>query len=115
MSGRRINSRQKGKRRELEASKRLTELGVESRRTQQFSGSEGTSDVVSADPYDWIHWEVKSGRRIRLYDAIDQAQTDAKDEKMPVVLHRADRKGWLVTIALEDFVYLLQEGMKAHG
>lgn len=77
-----VNSRQKGKRGELEAVKFLKSLGFDARRTQQYSGAEGTSDVTCLDLPDW-HIEVKYGVQgldlgtARWWQALDQAQTDS--------------------------------------
>lgn len=33
-----------------------------------------------------------------------QARRDAREGETPVVMHRKDRCGWLVTLELEDFI-----------
>ena len=42
-------------------------------------------------------------------NAIEQAISDSKNNEMPAVFHRKNRKKWLVTISLEDFMKLYKE------
>jgi len=100
------NSRAKGIRGELEASKLLQEYGFEARRGQQYSGGGDSPDVVHSIPN--VHLEVKFVERFLLYDALQQAVDDAKDGKVPVVLHRRKRKPWVVIMQAEDFFNLMQ-------
>lgn len=103
-SGRR--SKQKGKRGELEAAKALAEcLGLEARRTQQYSGTEGTSDVVT--PACPIHWEVKRTERLKLREAVEQAVGDSTGDP-PVVLYRSNRCPWVAIIPLEALADVAQ-------
>ena len=95
-----MNSRQKGKRGELELAKKLKDYGFETRRSQQFSGIAGDGDVVGLPD---IHIEVKRVERLNIYEAIEQAVRDAKNA-MPTVFHRKNGKGWLVTMQIEDWV-----------
>lgn len=100
-----MNSRDKGKRGELEWAHYLQGRGVETRRGQQFNGLEG-EDVVSALP---VHFEVKRVERLNVSEAMVQAARDAKD-KIPVVAHRKNREEWLVTMRAEDWLKLLRGG-----
>lgn len=97
----RINSRTKGKRGELELAKVLQGLfGVAMRRGQQHSGLEG-QDVVGLDG---IHIECKRVENLQLYTAVAQSVADAAtgDGGVPAVFHRRNGTPWLVTIRLED-------------
>jgi len=92
------NSRRKGKDGELEASAALrTWLGCEARRGQQYSGGTDSPDVLTS--IEGVHFEVKRCEKLQLYKAVDQAITDA-DGKVPVVLHRANRRTWLAIVPL---------------
>ena len=55
-----------------------------------------------------VHVEVKRVERLNLWKAMQQAAADADRFKdgMPIVFHRQNRKPWLVTMRLEDFIEL---------
>ncbi|MDO4552716.1 MAG: hypothetical protein Q4C22_04180 [Bacillota bacterium] len=101
-----MNSRDKGKRGELELSKKLKEYGYDTRRGQQFSGANGDADVVGISG---LHIECKRTETLRLYDAMAQAISDAKDGAIPVVMHRKNHCEWLVIIRLDDFIAMYRE------
>ena len=97
------NSKQKGKRGELECANMLRKLGFpEVRRTVQYNGKEGGSlaDLIGVDG---VHIEVKRNEHLNIYEAIEQAQRDSKDNETPIVFHRKNNKPWLVTMAIEDW------------
>ena len=96
-----MNSRTKGKRGELELSKKLKEFGYECRRGQQFCGLNGDADVVGLPG---IHIECKRVEKLNITDAIDQARRDAKPSEIPAVFHRKNYCDWLVTMRLEDWM-----------
>lgn len=96
-----VNSREKGKRGELELARVLRALGYDCRRGQQYSGKNGDADVVGLPG---IHIECKRVERLNLAEAMRQARRDAREGETPVVMHRKDRCGWLVTLELEDFI-----------
>jgi len=105
----RKNSRQKGAVGERELAAELNRLfGTTARRGQQYSGLEG-EDVVGLGN---IHIESKRVEKLNIYDAVEQAVTDAKSIKIPAVFHRRNHKPWLVTVRLDDieaFAAALQE------
>lgn len=101
------NGRQKGKKGELELSHKLQELGFQTRRGQQYCGSNGDADVVGVPG---IHIECKRVERLDLYAAMEQSIHDATGQEMPTVFHRKNRKPWLVTMSLEDFIKLYKQG-----
>ena len=101
-----MNSRNKGKRGELELAKILRECGYNCRRGQQYCGSSGDADVVGLPG---IHMEVKRVERLDLPAAVAQAKRDARPEELPAVFHRKNRGEWLVTIRLEDFMEIYRE------
>lgn len=105
-----MNSKQKGKRGELEACKIINQvLGVEARRGVQYQGSPDSPDVITALG---IHFEVKRTNKLRLWQALQQSIQDA-GESVPVVLHRADRQDWIISLRFEDvlrLVHVLEDG-----
>lgn len=96
-----VNSRNKGKVGELELSHKLQEFGYSTRRGQQFSGANGDADVVGL-PH--IHIECKRVENLNLEKAYSQAASDAREDEIPTVFHRKNRKPWMVTLSLEDFI-----------
>jgi len=122
-------SREKGASGERELARELSRLfGVEARRGCQYHGGPGryerrrvgatapgreetgtkTTDVlmnpgepdVVADIPD-VHIECKRTERLRLYEALEQAIADA-GEKVPVVVHRQNRRPWVAIVRLDD-------------
>lgn len=95
-----VNSKQKGKRGELELKNKLNELGFTTRRSQQFCGSQDSADVVGIDG---VHIECKLVERLNINDAMAQAETDC-GANVPVVCHRRTRAPWMVTVKLNDLI-----------
>lgn len=115
-----INSREKGRRGEVEIAHILQEYGYETRRGQQFSGANGDADVEGLPG---IHMEVKRVEHLNIDKALQQAIRDnyadelkQGKELIPAVFHRSndDRKKdstkgtWKVTLRLTDFMKLYQ-------
>ena len=96
------NSRAKGAAGERELANKLKEYGYTARRTQQFCGKAGDSDVVCTELDDY-HIEVKRVERLNIDNAMDQSLRDCHD-KTPIVVHRRNKKPWLVTMYLEDWL-----------
>lgn len=94
-----INSRQKGAAGERELANILRRYGFECRRGQQYSGI-GGEDVVGLPG---IHIEVKRVERLNLEMAMEQSIRDTGD-KIPIVAHRKNRKPWIVTMRLDDWL-----------
>ena len=101
-----MNSRNKGKRGELEAAHALKEYGYEARRSQQYAGINSDADVVGLPG---VHIEVKRGEKLNIDNAMAQSIRDAKSDEKPIVLHRKNRASWLVTMQLVDWMELYQE------
>jgi len=98
MSG--MTSKRKGKIGEIAAAKELERLfGCEARRGQQFAGGTDSPDVTHS--IHGVHVEVKRTEKLRLYHAVEQA-TDEGGGKIPLVLHKANRKPWLAIVPLDD-------------
>lgn len=98
-----MNSNRKGKEGERELSKVLGSYGFEARRGQQYCGANGDPDVVGLDG---IHIECKRVEKLNIDTAMEQAKSDCKDNELPAVFHRKNRKEWLVTMRLEDWMKL---------
>lgn len=110
------NSRAKGAAGERELAAILREAGFkDAKRGQQFSGLQGDADVVDALP--GVHIECKRVERLNIDDAIEQSERDAKEGEIPAVFHRKNRKKWLVTMRLDDWMKLYKafEGYMAAG
>jgi Holliday junction resolvase len=102
-----INSCRKGKRGEREWAAELAAHGYAARRGQQFSGSPDSPDVV-CDALPRIHFEVKRVQSLNIEKAIDRAVIDAGANKTPVVAHRKNGRGWLVTMEASDWFKMLR-------
>ncbi len=72
---------------------------MEARRGCQYHGGPASPDVVAEIPD--VHIECKRSERLRLYEALEQAIGDA-GEQVPVVMHRQNRKPWVVIARLDD-------------
>lgn len=92
---------------ERELANKLKEYGYKCRRTQQFCGNTGQADDVVG--LDYIHIESKRVERLNIDKAIEQAVRDTKDNKFPTVFHRKNRKDWLVTMRLDDWMQMYNE------
>ena len=101
-----INSRNKGARGERELASKFREYGYDARRGQQYCGANGDADVVGLPG---IHCEVKRVEKLNLYDAMAQAERDAKVDEMPGVFHRRNNCDWLVTMRMDDWFELFRE------
>ncbi|GHT29091.1 hypothetical protein FACS18942_10010 [Planctomycetales bacterium] len=55
----------------------------------QFQGSPDSPDVITDLPD--IHIECKRTERFQLYKALEQAITDAGNDKIPIVCHSAKK------------------------
>lgn len=107
-----MNSKQKGTRGERELAKVLRAHGFETRRGQQYCGANGDADVIGLPN---IHIECKRVERLNLYDAMAQSKSDAKQDEIPVVMHRKDKCDWLVTMSLDDFIEIYKESDYCEG
>ena len=97
------NSRRKGKDGELEWANVLKGHGYDAHRGQQYKGGGDSPDVTGLPG---IHQEVKRTNHFRLYDALEQSRNDAHDTEIPIVVHRPDRRPWVVVMDAEDFLDL---------
>jgi len=94
-----INSRNKGKRGELEWAHYCQEhYGLDqARRSQQYCAVAGDADVQT---FPGTHCECKRVERLNVQEAMDQAMRDCRGT-IPYVAHRKNRGGWMVTVPAE--------------
>ena len=104
-----LNSRQKGARFERSLANILKEYGYDCRRGQQYCGANGDADVIGLEG---IHIEAKAVERLNIYEAMEQAKRDARENELPAVFHKKNRKEILVTMTLKDWLQLYQKGDK---
>lgn len=108
-----MDSRAKGIRGELEACSALARIGLDCRRTVQYNGRSGTSDVVCEDAPK-LHIEVKLTERLNPYGFMDQAIRDMRKlPHVPMVVCRSSYKPWLVVLQLEDIPRFVEEYTRA--
>ncbi len=95
-----MNACQKGKRGEREAAKAIRQVfGVGARRGQQFSGGKDSPDVIHG--LTGLHLEVKRTEKLQLWAALEQAKADA-GANVPAVMHRTNRREWILILPLAD-------------
>jgi len=101
-----MNSRAKGAAGERELSEFLRAHGYpDSRRGQQRSGLD--QDDVIGGPAGW-HIECKRVEKLNVWDAFEQAKTDA-GERQPMVAMRRNRSEWLAVVKLETLLGLVRQ------
>ena len=99
-------SKRKGAAGELEAAAKLNEvLGTRFHRGRQYHGGPESPDLAGDVP--GLHVEVKRTERLRIWEAVSQARSDASVDQVPVVMHRANRKPWLVIVEADLLIRLL--------
>lgn len=107
-----VNSRQKGKRGELEWRDVLRAAGyADARRGQQYSGTETSEDVVGGPQ--GFHCEVKLRERHDMWEAIQQASEDCAPGAVPYVAAKRARQPWLVVMRAEDWLRLVAQAAAA--
>lgn len=108
----RINSRTKGKRGELEWVKVCLIEGFPAFRGAQHAGKNLTTGDAAPDvivPDLNIHYEVKRVERLNLEDALSQSQRDRNPGELAAVAHRKNNGPWMVTMSAEDHFNLVRE------
>lgn len=106
-SRKRLNSRSKGKRGELELAHFLTDAGFPATRGRdQGAGGEGRPDI-RCDALHGLHIECKRTEGGNLYKWLEQSEHDAPDGATPVVCHRRSDRDWVVIFYLTDLLDLV--------
>lgn len=98
-----MNSRNKGAEGERQLAKELRKYGYDTRRGQQYCGIDGNADVVGIDG---LHIECKRTQQVRDEVFLQQAERDAKEGEIPVVMYRRNHEEWKVTLRLDDFMQI---------
>jgi Holliday junction resolvase len=103
-----INSRAKGARGEREFAAYLEAHGLSAHRGQQFAGGTDSPDVV-CKPLAHVHFEVKrkEAGSSAVYSWLHQADRDGGKDKLPVVVHRTNKNGWIAILPATDLLRLL--------
>ena len=103
-----VNSKRKGSAGERELCAYLTAEGFPAHRNdQRFRGGVDNPDVA-AEGLSAYHIECKRTEKLCLGAAMEQAEHDAAG-KIPVVVHRRNRRPWLITLKLSDFLKGLKQ------
>ena len=103
------NGKKKGKRYELHVASLFRSEGYEARRGQQYCGANGDADVVGPPG---IHIEAKAREAMshsQLYDAIAQSKRDAREDEIPIVIHKMNRCNDLVTMEFDSWIVMFRE------
>ena len=101
----RINSRAKGAAGERELANWFKERGHDARRGQQFSGGSDSPDVVLNCPaLAGFHIECKRVEAGNLYTWLAQAIKDGGTGKIPLVIHRRNKKDWVAILPLDALI-----------
>lgn len=106
------NSRRKGADYEREIATMFRAQGLNARRGQQYSGANGDPDVIVED-LPGYHLELKRRARTisatEMYKYMGQSADDAREDEVPVVIHRIDGEKSLVTMRLEDWIRMAKK------
>ena len=108
-------SKARGKRAELDLAHKLQEFGFEARRTAQYCGKAGTSDVTGLNG---IHVEVKNVERLNIWEALLQSKRDSEADgngDIAAVFFKRNRSGWYVAVPLSDFIRLYAQSDLCKG
>ena len=100
------NSRHNGARLERTLAAALRGSGYECRRGQHYCGPNGDADVIGLPG---IHIEAKHQERMNLYDWMEQAKRDARQDELPAVFHKKNNAEILVSMELADWIKLYRE------
>lgn len=105
-----MNSSRKGADGERELARILDAEGyhVERGGTESF----GTAPDLAGLPD--VHIEVKRVEKLNIYEAMEQATRDSErfHDGVPAVFHRRNRKPWLVTMLLSDWLNMYKRGSR---
>lgn len=101
-----MNSKQKGKRGELEIAHIMQRYGYPAERGVQYSGLKGNADVVGVDG---LHIEVKRAQRVTDEQYMRQAERDARAGVVPVVMYRRNNEDWKALLRLNIFMAIWDE------
>ena len=103
------SSQAKGKRGEIE----LVEILQRAGHPVVWGGSQTYGTTPDISGLAGIHVECKRVERLNLGKAMDQAVSDAGlfRDGLPAVFHRQNRRPWMVTMQLSDWLLLYRGGV----
>ena len=101
----RAQPRSKGNRAEREIIDMLHRFGWKGARRNFQSGGQGGGDVING-PTD-VHIEVKHREACRIWQWIEQAQSEARPTDTPAVFFRRNRSTWWVCVPADSYLSLL--------
>ena len=101
-----MNSKLKGGRGEREFASLCRDEGYDTHRGQQFQGGIDSPDVKGLPG---IHVEVKRVEKLNIHAAMSQSIRDCAELALPIVAHRRNRDGWLITMRAGDWFKLYHE------
>ena len=99
-----MNSKRKGSAGERELLAILGQYADVHRNDQTFVGGRNNPDISMSWNGHRYHVEVKRVEKLNIHAAISQAEHDAGEEVIPIVVHRRNRENWHVTMRLQDFL-----------
>jgi hypothetical protein len=99
-----INSRRKGKEGENEFIKlHLLDHWPEAKRNLDQHGPD-KRDCVEVGG---VHWQIKRTENLKLWAAIQQAESEARDHDLPIVAFRRSHAKWHCILEADELVPLL--------
>lgn len=77
-------------------------------------GSYSMGEVPDLTGLPGVHIEVKRVEKLNVVEAMEQSIRDSERMKdgMPALFHRRNRKPWLVTMRLEEWISLYEKGQE---
>ena len=80
-------------------------------------GSYSMGEVPDLTGLPGIHIEVKRVEKLNVMEAMEQSIRDSErmQDGIPALFHRRNRKPWLVTMRLEDWISIYERGRSNAG
>lgn len=102
-----MNSRAKGGRGEREVVELFAPLFPDAGRAPR-SGADPRwkGDVIEVPGF---HVEVKRAEKLRLWESLEQAHSQAREEQTPLLVFRRNRSEWHVALPLDEFLAIVKE------
>ncbi|MFR2128762.1 MAG: hypothetical protein ACLS4M_06035, partial [Eubacterium ventriosum] len=73
---------------------------------QQACGATGAAAVVGLPG---IHLDAKHQEKMHVYDWMEQARRDSRQDELPAVFHKKNNADILVTMTLDDWMQIYRE------
>lgn len=104
------SSQRKGAKGEFELAAILREYGYDCTR----GGSLSFGEIPDLSGLPGIHIEVKRVEKLNVVEAMEQSIRDSErmQDGIPALFHRRNRKPWLVTMRLSDWIQLYKESRR---